>query len=70
MDRYDPKAVGEKLRRLRGIRTRSGVARETKLNPNTLQSYEAGLRNPSPERMLTLARYYGLTVSELFFDGE
>lgn len=70
MEGYDPKEVGKRLRTLRGIRTRSGVAREIGINQNSLQTYENGSRNPSPERMLMLARYYGKSVEEIFFTKE
>lgn len=59
---------GERLRKIRGIRTRAGVARETGISCSALQSYEEGWRNPSPGNKQKLAEYYGVEVGEIFFD--
>ena len=68
MQRYDAVAVGQRLREFRGIRTRSGVARETGIKATTLQGYENGTRMPKPETMIRLANYYGTSVQHLFFE--
>ncbi len=68
MERKANMAVaGKRLRDLRGIRTRTGVARETGIPYSTLQSYEEGKREPSGGVKQTLARYYGTTVESIFF---
>lgn len=59
---------GERLRKIRGIRTRAGVARETGISCSALQSYEGGWRNPSPGNRQKLAEYYGVPETEIFFD--
>lgn len=68
MTREIMQANGERLRKIRGIRTRAGVARETGISCSALQSYEEGWRNPSPGNKQKLAEYYGVSETEIFFD--
>jgi transcriptional regulator with XRE-family HTH domain len=60
-------AVGPRLKQLRQRRdiTLSDLAQETGLSISTLSRLEAGLRLPSLEQLLPLARAYGLTLDEL-----
>lgn len=58
--------AGQKMRELRGIRTRSGVARHLGLAYTTLQSYEDGKREPPDSVKKQLADYYGVPMSEIF----
>ena len=60
-------AVGPRLRRLRQRRdlTLSELAQETGLSISTLSRLEAGLRLPTLEQLLPLARAYGVTLDEL-----
>ena len=64
---YDAELAGRKLKDLRGIRTRIGVANETGINVISLQAYEEARRTPPPDRMATIANYYGVSVQWLFF---
>lgn len=59
--------VGKRLRELRGIRTRSGVSRQTGIPYSTLQSYEDGTREPTGHVKKQLADYYGVPVEKIFF---
>lgn len=59
--------AGKCLRELRGIRTRTGVARELNMAYPTLQSYEDGKREPSGSVKQKLADYYGVSVESIFF---
>lgn len=59
--------AGVRLRELRGIRTRTGVAREIGMAYSTLQSYEDGKREPSGAVKQKLAEYYGVSVDSIFF---
>lgn len=61
--------AGKRLRELRGIRTRSGVSRQTGIPYSTLQSYEDGTREPAGSVKEKLAEYYGVPVEEIFFDN-
>lgn len=58
--------VGKRLRELRGIRTRTGVAREIGIPYSTLQAYEEGTRVPSGRNKKKLSDYYGVPVREIF----
>ncbi len=60
-------AVGPRLRRLRQRRdlTLSDLAQETGLSISTLSRLETGLRLPTLEQLLPLARAYGVTLDEL-----
>ena len=62
--------IGNRLRELRGIRTRRGVARETGIGESALNNYERGIRVPNDRAKEILARYYGTTVGNLFFDED
>lgn len=59
--------IGKTLRKLRGIRTRTGVSRETGIPYSTIQSYEEGRRTPSGRNKKKLADYFGVRVEDLFF---
>lgn len=60
-------AVGPRLKQLRlrrGI-TLSDLADETGVSTSTLSRLEAGLRRPTLEQLLPLARVHGVTLDEL-----
>lgn len=60
-------AVGPRLRQLRQRRdiTLSDLAGETGISTSTLSRLEAGVRRPTLEQLLPLARAYGVTLDEL-----
>lgn len=60
-------AVGPRLKQLRLGRdiTLSDLAEETRISISTLSRLEAGLRRPTLEQLLPLARTYGVTLDEL-----
>jgi transcriptional regulator with XRE-family HTH domain len=60
-------AVGPRLKQLRHRRdiTLSDLAGETGISTSTLSRLEAGLRRPTLEQLLPLARAYGVTLDEL-----
>jgi transcriptional regulator with XRE-family HTH domain len=60
-------AVGPRLKRLRLHRdvTLADLAQETGISTSTLSRLEAGLRRPTLEQLLPLARAYGVTLDEL-----
>jgi transcriptional regulator with XRE-family HTH domain len=60
-------AVGPRLKRLRQRRdiTLTDLAEETGISTSTLSRLEAGLRRPTLEQLLPLARAYGVTLDEL-----
>lgn len=58
----------EKLRKLRGEKSRAEVCKDTGIKLSTLQMYECGERNPKDSVKRILADYYKKTVQEIFFD--
>src|SRR6188768_1708083 len=60
-------AVGPRLKNLRLSRTLTltDLAEDTGISSSTLSRLEAGLRRPTLEQLLPLARAYGLTLDEL-----
>jgi transcriptional regulator with XRE-family HTH domain len=60
-------AVGPRLKQLRQHRdiTLTDLAEETGISVSTLSRLEAGLRRPTLEQLLPLARAYGVTLDEL-----
>ncbi len=60
-------AVGPRLKQLRLDRhiTLSDLAEETAISISTLSRLEAGLRRPTLEQLLPLARAHGLTLDDL-----
>ena len=65
--KYNAKRVGETLRRLRGDKTLSEVAKEVKISVSSLQMYEAGNRCPRDDVKIRIAKYYGKKVSSVFY---
>lgn len=60
-------AVGPRLKQLRQRRdiTLNDLSEETGISTSTLSRLEAGLRRPTLEQLLPLARAYGATLDEL-----
>lgn len=60
-------AVGSRLRRLRARRdlTLAQLAERTGISTSTLSRLESGLRRPTLEQLLPLARVHGVTLDEL-----
>ncbi|MFD5090639.1 helix-turn-helix domain-containing protein [Amycolatopsis thailandensis] len=60
-------AVGPRLKQLRQRQdiTLADLAQETGISTSTLSRLEAGLRRPTLEQLLPLARAHGLTLDEL-----
>jgi transcriptional regulator with XRE-family HTH domain len=60
-------AVGPRLKQLRMRRdiTLTALADETGISVSTLSRLEAGLRRPTLEQLLPLARAHGVTIDEL-----
>lgn len=58
--------AGKVLRELRGIRTRTGVAKELGISYSGLSFYESGDRYPSGRVKQKLANYYGCRVEDIF----
>lgn len=63
----DPKEIAKTLRELRGIRVRTGVARELGISYSMLCKIEDGQRIPGDELKQRIADYYGETVDRIFY---
>lgn len=63
----DRKAIGEKLRELRGEKSREQVAIAVGVTANAIWNYESGQRIPNDETKVSLARYYNRSVEDIFF---
>ena len=60
-------AIAKKLVELRGDKTQNEVSQDVKISVSALSMYETGQRLPRDEVKVALARYYGISVGELFF---
>lgn len=66
MNRFE---IGRKLIELRGDRTQQEVALANGLSVAAIGMYERGERIPRDEIKVRLARYYGKTVDDIFFQS-
>ncbi len=58
---------GRRLQALRGQRTREEVATAAGISVSALTMYEIGQRNPRDDVKCSLADYFGVRVSDIFF---
>lgn len=65
-----PEEVGRRLRKLRDIRTRTGVAKAIGISATRLGNYELGYAMPPDDIKVLLANYYGVPVETLFYAQE
>jgi DNA-binding XRE family transcriptional regulator len=66
----DAKVIGNKLASLRKDIPRETVANALGISTSALAMYEQGNRVPRDEIKLKIAKYYGLTVQEIFFENK
>ena len=62
-------SIGEKLKRLRGDKTRVEVANALGIALSTLTMYENNNRVPRDEIKVRISKYYGTPIEELFFSS-
>ena len=67
MTKVDARTAGERLKKLRGIRTRVGVAAELGCSVRAMASYESGERIPRDEIKCRIADYYGVSVQSIWY---
>ncbi|MCH5195907.1 MAG: helix-turn-helix transcriptional regulator [Oscillospiraceae bacterium] len=58
---------GEKLRELRGNLSQKELANRLGITKSSLAMYERNERIPRDEVKVRIAKYFGLTVQEIFF---
>ena len=63
----DRKAIGERLRNLRGDRTLDEVAKELGVTAMAVSLWERGDRTPNDDMKIRIAAMYGCSVTDLFF---
>ena len=61
------KSIGEKLRQLRGKRSRSEVAKAVGVSTSSIAMYELDERIPRDDVKVKLAKFFGKSVSDIFF---
>ena len=61
------KAIGRRLTELRGDKSQEKVARDNDLSLSAYTKYERGERIPRDEIKVRLAKYYGVSVGDIFF---
>ncbi len=66
----DMRKVGAKLALLRGKKRREEVANAVGVSVSALAQYEYGNRVPRDAVKEALARYYGCSVAEIFFEDK
>ena len=62
--------IGQRLKALRGGKPLQEVADALCITVAALEAYEAGKRMPRDEVKISLANYYGVELSTLFFTKE
>lgn len=65
----DAGTIGRKLYNLRGKTPQAIVANAVGITISALSMYESGNRIPRDEVKIKLAKYYGKSVQELFYDN-
>lgn len=66
-DLMSRREIGLKLQMLRGDKSRKEVADDLGIALSTLRMYENGDRNPRDEIKFKIAKYYKVSVEEIFF---
>ena len=64
----DTEKIAQKLVSLRGNKSLKEVAEANGISISALSMYEAGNRIPRDEIKVRLAKYYGSTVEDIFFN--
>lgn len=63
----DSKKIGKKLRKLRGKRTLNEVAKKIGVSTSAMAMYERGERIPRDEIKVSIANFYDVSITDLFF---
>lgn len=63
----DSKAIGERLRRLRGSRSQKEVADALGVTAMAISLYENGERIPSDNMKIRIAEYYNRSIAFIFY---
>jgi transcriptional regulator with XRE-family HTH domain len=63
----DAKRIGRKLSELRGKRSQAEIANALGISKSALSMYEIGERVPRDDVKVRLAKYYNVSIEDLFF---
>ena len=64
----DSEKIAARLIALRGKESREAVAKAVGVSVSAMAMYETGARIPRDETKKRIAKYYGRSVGEIFFD--
>ncbi len=67
MQGIDARAIGQRLRDLRGNKTQAEVADAVGVTTMAISQYETGERVPKDDIKLALAQYFDSNVNDIFF---
>ena len=62
--------IAKRLKRLRGNQSAIKVASDLGISVSALRMYECAQRVPKDDIKARIARYYGVSIEQLFFDRE
>lgn len=65
---FDRKAVGERLKVLRGTKTLKQVAVDLNVSEMAISLWERGERIPNDDMKIKIAQYYNQSVAHIFFN--
>lgn len=65
----DALKIGKRLSELRGNKPQDIVSNAVGISRSALSMYEQGNRIPRDEIKVKLAKFYGMTVQEIFFEN-
>jgi DNA-binding XRE family transcriptional regulator len=70
-DEMNKQEIGRRLKALRIEKkmTQMDLSKELGIPQATIASYETGARMPMDETKVQLARFFGVTIDELFYAG-
>lgn len=60
--------IGARLKELRGDKSREEVGMAVGVTSQAICNYECGIRTPSDDIKVKLAKFYGKTVQSIFYD--
>lgn len=60
--------IGARLKELRGDKSREEVGMAVGVTAQAICNYECGIRTPSDDIKVKLAKFYGKTVQSIFYD--
>lgn len=64
----DMQTIGRRLKELRGDRSREEIAIAVGVTAQAICNYECGIRTPSDDVKVKLARVFETTVQAIFYD--